>query len=317
MLDDMDLIHDRIHGQMQLGTVVPVLGAGVNMCGRPAETEWSRGQYLPSGGELARYLAHRARYPDAHEADLARVSQYLSAVLGERTLYDDLRDVFDVDYPPTALHGFLAAMAHRPTSSTNRDRSGRGMLFLTTNYDDGLERAFRAAGQPFDLITYVAQGRERGLFRHTRPDGDSTLIKVPNKYTEIDFRERPVIAKIHGAVDRVLEDDSFVITEDHYVDYISRADPSKLFPVHVAAKLRKSHLLYLGYSLRDWNFRVLLYRLWAEQDGLDQKSWAIEARPTPVDSAAWLQRGVDIIPEDLATFVDQMQRRGSGPSAAA
>jgi hypothetical protein len=35
------------------GRVVPFLGAGVNLCGRPPEVAWQHGQYLPSGGELS------------------------------------------------------------------------------------------------------------------------------------------------------------------------------------------------------------------------------------------------------------------------
>ncbi len=71
------------------------------------------------------------------------------------------------------------------------------------------------------------------------------------------------------------ERDSFVITEDHYIDYLTRTDISNLLPVTLAAKLRKSHFLFLGYSLRDWNLRVILHRIWGEQK-LTYKSWAIQ-----------------------------------------
>ena len=42
------------------GKVVPFLGAGANLCGRPPDLAWDPQQqtYLPSGGELAQYLAH-------------------------------------------------------------------------------------------------------------------------------------------------------------------------------------------------------------------------------------------------------------------
>ena len=40
-----------------------------------------------------------------------------------------------------------------------------------------------------------------------------------------------MILKIHGAVDRVdAERDSYVITEDHYIDYLTRTDISNLMP---------------------------------------------------------------------------------------
>ena len=47
---------------------------------------------------------------------------------------------------------------------------------MTTNYDDALERAFRAAGEAFDLVWYVAEGEHRGKFLHLPPDGEPRLI---------------------------------------------------------------------------------------------------------------------------------------------
>ena len=41
-------------------------------------------------------------------------------------------------------------------------------VILTTNYDDLLERALEEAGEPYDLITYIASGpaEYRGRFMH-------------------------------------------------------------------------------------------------------------------------------------------------------
>src|SRR3712207_6989742 len=40
--------------------------------------------------------------------DLVRVSQYVSIIRGPGPLYEELRALFDADYPPTPLHLFLA-----------------------------------------------------------------------------------------------------------------------------------------------------------------------------------------------------------------
>src|SRR5438128_41639 len=88
------------------GRVIPFFGAGVNLCGRPADSVWERGQFLPSGGELARYLADRFDYPGAEVQDLLRVSQYATVMQGAGPLYEQLRSLFDSDYPPTTLHQF-------------------------------------------------------------------------------------------------------------------------------------------------------------------------------------------------------------------
>ena len=85
-----------------------------------------------------------------------------------------------------------------------------------------LERAFRAAGEPFDLASYVAEGDQRGKFLHWMSDGNTALIEKPNEYRDLALDQRSVILKIHGAIDRGNpERDSYVITEDHYIDYLT------------------------------------------------------------------------------------------------
>ena len=306
MAENLDEVYDLIARRLGRGKVIPVLGAGVNLCERPPEVAWQRGgRYLPSGRELAQELAKDVPHPFPDGYDLARVAQYLAASEGPGPLYQELHDLFDADYPPTLLHHFLARLSRQ----TRTEGARECMLLLTTNYDTLLEQAFESLGEPYDVVTYIAEGRDRGLFRHLPFDGSSTVIRVPNEYTEIRLDQRPVIAKIHGAVDRIGGSDSYVITEDHYIDYITRADVGSLFPVTLAAKLRTSHLIFLGYSLRDWNFRVMLYRLSGQQEGMTFKHWAMQYRPDPIDRAAWDERGVDILPVRVEEFVDAVERR--------
>jgi hypothetical protein len=306
MPDNLDDIYDLIARRLRRGKVVPVLGAGVNLCERPVDTPWRRGgQFLPSGRELAQELAKDVPYPFPDGYDLARVAQFLAASEGHGPLYQELHDVFDADYPPTVLHTFLARLSQRTRVAGAREC----MVLLTTNFDNLLEQAFENIGEPFDVLTYIAEGRDRGFFRHTPFEGEPRVIRVPNEYTDLRLDERPVIAKIHGAVDRVGSNDSYVITEDHYIDYITRADVGSLFPVLLAAKLRTSHFIFLGYSLRDWNFRVMLYRLSGQQEGMTFKHWAMQYNPDPIDRVAWDERGVDILPVRVEDFVGAIEQR--------
>jgi hypothetical protein len=287
------------------GRVVPLLGAGVNLCGRPADRTWIRGsRLLPSGGELAEHLAESFEYPD-QSRDLVRVSQYISVVLGDAPLYDELHDVFADEYDPTPLHHFLAAL---PAIVRSRDPRPRDLyqLIVTTNYDDALEHAFKAAEEEYDLVSYIADGDDRGRFLHRAPGKDAVVIERPNEYSALSFERRTVILKVHGAVDRVdRERDSYVITEDNYIDYLTRTDLSTLVPVTLAAKLRESHILFLGYSMRDWNVRAIFHRVW-QQRRRGYKSWAIQRAPEPMEQAFWLNRGVDIFDVDLEEYVTEL-----------
>jgi hypothetical protein len=284
------------------GRVVALLGAGANLCGRPPGAGWEQGRYLPSGAELSRHLAARFDYPDADLDELGRVSEYAYVMTGSGPLYDQLHEIFDADYAIGPLHRFLAAL---PARLRGAGRPGAAPLLLTTNYDDALERALGDAGEPFDVVSYLADGEHAGKFVHRAPDADPVVVERPNEYRALRPGERVVILKMHGAVDRSAEDapwDSYVITEDHYIEYLARTDIANLVPVTLTARLRRSHFLFLGYSMRDWNLRVILHRIWGEQK-LKYKSWAVQRRPSELDREFWELRGVDVLDVPLDDYV--------------
>src|SRR5207244_2343633 len=101
------------------------------------------------------------------------------------------------------------------------------------------------------------------------------------------------------------ENDSFVITEDHYIDYLKHTELSSLVPPTVAAKLRRANLLFLGYGLRDWNLRVILDRLSDEQKHSYQ-SWAILLDPEPLDQKFWRRRDVEILDMPLGKYLSRL-----------
>jgi hypothetical protein len=299
----------RVANRLLAGRVVPFLGAGANLCGRPANQRFARGRFLPSGRELAEILASESGYPVSDDGDLLRVAQYVDAVLGERALYEYLRNTFDADYPPTQLHCFLADVA------SGLRAQGRPPLILTTNYDDALERAFsnRKAPEPYEVVWYEAKrGAACGQFMHRSRDGVVAIDK-PNEYLEPALDEHTVILKLHGAIDRLDPNgDSYVITEDNYIDYLTRTDIAKQIPVTVRDRMEQSHFLFLGYSLRDWNLRVIFNRLWGRRP-LDVKSWAIQLQHAnrklaEIEQRLWRDRGdVDLLYVPLDVYVERLR----------
>lgn len=324
MADTPDAAHAHmVANRLLVGGIVPFLGAGVNLCGRPDVVDWRKDHYLPSGKELAQYLpeAVGVDYPYPDTSDLLRVSQYVDVSLGSGVLYEALHTIFDADYEPTTVHRLLARLPSLIRAKAQAEgKQCHYPLNITTNYDDLLERAFRDAGEEFDLLTYISYGKTSGKFRHTRPDGSSEVILVPNSYGELRCEDRPVIAKIHGAVRRA-EDadgdvlDSFVITENHYIDYLSHTDIVKLIPVNVLNRMRNSNFLFLGYSLADWNLRVILHRLWGTE-GLRFQSWAITPHPDRLEEKAWSRRGVELLRARLEDYVELLGQALPAPPVA-
>ncbi len=314
--------------------VVPLLGAGVNKSGRPAGFEWKydplRGesppQYPPDGRELASYLAtYFSAPPDlAKTEDLIRISQFIDSVkTSGRELYETLSAIFEAAQNPGPVHQFFAR-----TAKLLRERE-RLQVILTTNYDDLLERALEAAGEQYDLITYIASGRQeyRGRFMHWAPGEPPKIIEGGNSYS-LGPEKRTVIVKLHGAIQRgpspeqraegagaapdegspfeaeVQRKDNFVITEDHYIEYLTHTDISSQLPYEVTNTLVNSSYLFLGYAMKDWNLRAILRRLWGEQEQRDVPSWAIQKEVDPFEKAFWDKRSVTIIPYDAEKYIE-------------
>jgi DNA-binding SARP family transcriptional activator len=276
-----------------LGRLVPVLGTDV--------------------AELAVRLSERFSYPlDASE--LPRVAQYVSVMKGPGPLHDELHALFEADATPTAVHRFFASLP-----PLLRERGAPHQLIVSTSYDLALERAFLDAGEEFDVVSYIAEGSNRGKFCHLDPGGRGTLIERPNEYaSELSLERRTVILKLHGQVDRASDRawESFVVTEDHYIEYLARSEVSSVVPVGLAAKLRRSHFLFLGYSFVDWNLRLLLYRLWGDQP-LGYRSWAVGEQPHPFELEFWRKHGVDVLDLPLERCIEALSAHSGIETAGA
>lgn len=295
------------------GRLIPFLGAGANLCDR-GDTPWSEtAEFLPSGAELAQFLAARGRYPEPEEDSLVRVSQYVGAAKGEDELYLYLHQVFADQrhhYRPTSLHQLLARAA-RHLADTEQPQ----LLAVTTNYDDLLEQAFADAGLECDVVWYEAkaQADAHRRFLHRAPGKAPVVISRPNKYPGLPIDlPRPVVLKLHGCVNSASEtDDSYVITEDSYIDYLSGSDVGSLIPIALWRRMTGSSLLFLGYSLSDWNLRVILNRIWGERK-LGGKSWAIQREPSDpraskIERTLWDARAtVDLLFCDLKEYVSAL-----------
>jgi len=296
------------------GYVVPVLGAGASLVGRPAR-EWNghNSGFLPTGSELSRYLAESCEYPSAEQRkreELAKVSSYYQDVGSRRLLKRCLRDVFAREYQKNALHDFLLSI-------------DRPLVIVVTNYDTLLEDTFHAAGRQFDLVVYPADDKanKNGTLwwagNSARPE-----IVHPNQLL-IDLDTTTVIYKMHGTVMRDNERwDNFVITEEDYLDFMSRMINKTAVPKIFAEHFRLRSFLFLGYSLQDWNMRVILRHLGRTQqtnkrsrdaDDADEggllPSWAIQLKVEDDDERLWKTRNINLYQVDLQHFVERMRNR--------
>jgi hypothetical protein len=146
-------------------------------------------------------------------------------------------------------------------------------VFLTTNYDDFMTQALREKLK--DPKPEVCRWNQSPAIRGERVVLTAGLVPTPAS---------PVVFHLHG---RLAVPESLVLTEDDYVDFlvaISR-DP-KLLPHQIKKALAGASLLFIGYRLADWNFRVLHRGLvMAEEASLRRLSVTVQLRGTDAERA--------------------------------
>ena len=273
--------------------------------------EWEEGCGRPPGAEeLAAGLVRRFELQDPSEPlDLGEIAELVYVTSGRSDLYRILKQIFSVDSEPGPVHRFLASW---PRRLEELDLPKQYQMIVTSNYDNALERAFDEANEPFDRAVYMASGDDRGSFVHHPHDADPKPISVANGYggfpIDVNFElKRTLIVKINGAVDsrsgNYVWKENYVITEDHYIDYMSERPAEDLIPIQILDKLRDSHCLFLAYTMRDWRVRVFLKRIW-KGSGLGNSSWAVEAHPDFIDKDFWRNYGVELLADPLVDYVD-------------
>jgi len=218
--DNWDVLLSRIES----GSCTPFLGAGA--C---AGT-------LPLGGDIARDWAKAHEYPLEDSSDLARVAQFV-AVRKKDAMWpkDEIRRVLQECGEPNfddigEPHGTLAKL---PLG-----------IFITTNYDDFMMKALEAAGK--DPKREICRWNSSPSVKEQEP---------VLKRAYVPTAANPVVFHLHGRLD---VPESIVLTEDDYIDFLVAisSDP-KLLPHQIKKALAGASLMFIGYRLADWDFRLL------------------------------------------------------------
>lgn len=173
--------------------------------------------------ELAEYLRHEL---------LERYQSQLAAMPDNASLEELLATVgaFQREQRPNSPHVVLGGLPFA--------------IFITAATDNLLEQALRASGkQP---QTELCRWNE-------------DVARLPSVFDDdpdyVPSAERPLIFHLFGVTE---EPASLVLTEDDYFDYLLGVALNKeLIPVPVREALVDTALLFLGFRLEDWSFRVL------------------------------------------------------------
>jgi hypothetical protein len=153
-------------------------------------------------------------------------------------------------------HGELMRQARRHRASTDPPEPHQALaampfsLYLNTNVDNLMAEALQehaagaAAGKKAPVVEVCPWNEStEGL--------ESVFTEDPKRSFE---PEAPLVYHLFGKVD---VPDSLVITQDDYFDALLATSGRKLLPQAVRKALTGSSLLFIGFQIDDWNFRVL------------------------------------------------------------
>ncbi len=278
------------------GKVIPFLGAGASLFERPGGTVWSSPAdgFLPNPAELAQYLEALVGYP-ASKTELARVAQYFEGIAGRGGLDDSLRKIFAQRYEPGPLHHYLATFPR--------------LLAVTTNYDRLLETALKEANRHFRLVVYKAGASSVLVWENGEGEGEPQEVETNKLVLNFETCDDAVIFKMHGAADPAVENrDSYVITEDDYVEFLARLASNTAIPACFFEPFRRRHFLFLGYGLEDWNLRVILYQVWKKWPRRRRYgAWAIQKKAKDLEREFWKGRQLTIYEMAIAEFLAELK----------
>lgn len=230
---------------------------------------------LGSMRDIAQRWAEAYHYPMApHEREsLPQVAQFLAINQYAQAPYDELEEYlesyiqerYQPDLPEDLQKGRVSLdLLVKVVGERFRDKREWDPykilaqlplpIFITTNPGDLMAAALREAGK--DPQVYLCPWNEYIEQRESLFDCEDNYFPTP---------EEPLVYHLFG---RLTEPDSLVITEDDYFDYLIGVTSNKdLIPTAVRRVLADSALLFLGFQMDEWNFRVLFRSILSQQGG--------------------------------------------------
>lgn len=239
--------------QFARGNGVIFVGAGL-----------SQGAGLPGWADLVRELASELDGCPT-DVDYREIAQYYDIEHSRQRLVQRLRDQLDtLKVSPTSVHAELVKLSVP--------------IIFTTNYDDLLEQALRAAKCPYTPVVGNA---------------DISFWSV----------DRLQLVKLHGDLN---QPESIIITTE---DYDRFASSRKSLADILKVILQTKTVLFLGYSATDPDLRLILTQARDESGRLARNLYTVQFSPPPLTIKDLERRGLKVI--DLAEQTESATRNAA------
>jgi hypothetical protein len=273
------------------GKCILFLGAGVHFRA-PYPSSWSYpgNQRPPLGRAFSKYLAKKSNFakgfPKENVTNLQRVSLHYEIQYSRFELIEEVKNaVFNKKRPSPILRAL--AELNFP-------------MVITTNYDQLFEEALRELGKRPRVSIYSP---------------DETLETVEYEDEGTPTVESPFVVKVHGDIG---SPESLVISDEDYIQFVVRMGhkpPYNPIPMTFRSHFVKWPTLFIGYSLMDYNLRLLFITLrWKVDKSRFPPTYSVDRSPDPLILDVWQnqRKFVKFIAQDVWTFVPTLYRKIKG-----
>jgi len=296
---------ETLASKLQKGSCLIFLGAGAAVDHEAPD--------LPTGAELSQELAAKCKLDWHKYVPLSTMAFYYEFFFTRDLLNDYLFErVGNPAIKPSRTIRKLVEIAEV------LEHQGKQVFIVTTNYDLQFERAYRdRLGRDPKVIIYRGaedpNDKEAKLHQGLDDDPEFWRPTEPTTY----------LYKLHGCISS-REGHGLVVTEEDYINFLANAqhdDPNKRLATEVRGRIGRSTVLFVGYSLADWNFRVI-FKATAERSPADQKeSYAVQYFKPPDDplerereeqrwdaaQAFWARKKVTVLNRDAFEFMSYLR----------
>ncbi len=246
------------------GKCTPIIGSGIleSLVGsfREIAREWAASHKYPMSERDQEQLPLIAQYLEVNQGESGYVRDEFFKALRKGALRQYGHDLTDeqraesVPVEQIISHAGAVRRALEP-AEPHKVLASLGLpIYLTTNPDNLLADALGELTRPAKV--------------QLCPRGYETAALALDEAAFKPSKETPLVYHLFG---HLREPDSVVLTQDDYFDYLIDVTTNKdLIPGTVRTSLTDAALLFLGFQMSDWDFRVF-FRSIMSQEGAGRR----------------------------------------------
>jgi len=222
--------------------------------------------------QQAKELQGNHEYIRKHITNLQRISWFYQFKHQRKSLVTRISQEVEEDKKPSAVIRALAEIDFP--------------IVITTNYDQLFEEALGLLAKKVSPLIYDPETHET-----------EDLFGLPKK-------DQRWLFKIHGCVSRP---ESIVITDEDYIRFVMRMNDGENFhpvPQKIRTQLVEWPTLFVGYSLLDYNLRLLFRTLrWRVKPSKRPATYSLDLYPDLLIQATYGAPEGALANEPLVTFI--------------